>query len=234
MALPGAVLALAAGLLLIGLAWPRFTAAVALIPGRAVLDGIGRGEPADAAALQKAAGAHVAALRVLPDAAGNLGLGELRFEQGLAGGDSSQTMAVFAESRRALEAAVELGPGDPFAWLWLAYATLFERRDDHVAARYLAVSLSTGPYSSGLLVRRFELGLALWGNLGAAECDAMAEQARALARLNPYSLAVAARKAHAVSFVRQSLAEHENLLAAFDRNLVVLPPQQDRLPATSP
>lgn len=214
-------MALAAGVLLLSLAWPRLdTALLRVMPDGVVADLTAGGEPS-LADVARAATRLSGSSRLQPDAGGLGDLAALQLHQALAAGpETSAGARLAAASRQAQAAALERRPGDGFGWFRLAQATILSEGVGPEAARYLAASLTAYPAAGELLLPRLELAFLMWPLLAEETRAAVAPQIRLAAAGNFWrrrALVDLARSRFALPQVRAALREDAALAADFQQ-----------------
>lgn len=153
--------ALAAGLLVAGLALPRVAAyGVALSDGAAVSIALaeGRGLPADA--LSDARRRHAQALSLHGDA--QLALDLARFDLRAADAGNGEALAA---AHAHLREAASRSPNDAFIWSQLAHVAQLRGAPIDETAAYLRLSRLTGRFEAPAMLLRVRTALPLWSEL---------------------------------------------------------------------
>jgi hypothetical protein len=208
-------LCLLVGMVTIGLAAPRFVAAVSAIPGDAVRFQLERQNTVGDASLHLLIDNRRLALRWIEDpvyfrdigAAGTV----LSFRQQA---DDPARKAQLGESEEALLNGLRLAPVDPYSWARLAYVRLQRGTDAKAVIAALHMSLLTGSYDPELTKFRLSLALPLWSQLAAEDRQAFMTQLRVLWRDAPEDVARMTANPRDYPIVIQALAANP---AAFDQ-----------------
>ena len=212
-----AIIAFVFGALLVGFAAPHFTAGIADLPARPVLEELRKGAALTIRYLDIAADSRKASLDWIEDGRGWASLGLLYFSEarriGLAtvSGRAKLEQSVLADRR-----AVNLSPGQAYAWTRLAHAELLQTGPGPRIAPLLARAIAQAPYDPALLFGRLELSFLTWRQLDPAVRELVAEQVRFAASIDPKRLAALSRERYAISAVRDALIDTPDLRRRVD------------------
>ncbi len=170
-----ALVALAA----IGLALPRFLAAVAALPGDPAVERLYEGEAIERPVLQALVESRRQALARAESGEHwhELALALLYRAQGLPDAEGPDRLADLLASRAAFWQALRQQPLDSHAWLRLAYNEAVLGRLQ-AAATALLGAIQTAPFQPDQFASRIVLGLQLWDALSADGRDLWAQQVR--------------------------------------------------------
>ena len=80
------------------------------------------------------------------------------------------------DSMLSMEKSLLRSPSEPSYWLRLTFLGLINGGEKETASRALTLSILTGPYERGLVLRRVRYGLFLWPNLNEEEREVIRRQ----------------------------------------------------------
>lgn len=212
-----AVVALVAGLALLGLSAPRFVAAGIVLPHDEIVPRLGRGEEVAAPELSLAIEAHEAAIAWHDSARLHQRLGQLRFALARRVPQADRRALALETAVEAHEAALARNPTLPFSALQIALARLELSGPGPAFAAAFARSVRVAPVAPDLMFARVGIGLRAWPRLDAPTRDLVVAQVRSAAELDPKRLANAVGGASRQALVRRLLVERPDLLAALER-----------------
>jgi hypothetical protein len=230
-----AMLALLVGIALLALGLPRLEAALIVLPATPALEALSAGRSVDRRTLEAAARAHERALSFAADTANAEALGRLRLaEVSLQDPAAPADREALNRSIAALRQSLALAPASPYRWLDLAFAEGLAAGIGPAVLPALRMSVATGPYTRGLLMRRLGLGLRVWTSLDPTTRGVLEADIRALGRDNPYMLAVFAKQQYAAATIRRALGDDPASLRRFDEIYVRPADTLDKMPVNPP
>jgi hypothetical protein len=198
--------ALAAGLLLIGLAAPRFVAASLSLTARNPLWDAGRGKKPTDAALDRAASDIAHAQSWVPNGGQETDRSILLAMRAVRAGSAADRTRLLRSSEAAAIAGLALSPAQPSGWARLAW--LRARLGNPAgAATALRLSLETGSVMPPITVDRLALGLSLLPHMDAATKAALAREVRQAWIMAPAAVNRLARNPANAVFIRDALAD---------------------------
>lgn len=212
-----AIIALVFSAVLIGFAAPHLVAGLAELPSRPVLEELRKGAVLTDRYLEIAADSKNASLDWIENGRGWASLGLLHFTEarriGLAtaSGRAKLQQSILADRR-----AVNLSPGQAYAWTRLVHAELLQAGPNPKIVPLLKRAIAQAPYDPELLFGRLELSFVTWRHLDPTLREAVAEQVRFAASINPRNLAAMSRERFAITMVRNALAETPELRRRVD------------------
>lgn len=213
--LPG-LAAVAAGAVLVVVAWPRFIGGAVIAPHEALLRDIARGAKPAAASLREARESARISLDWFDYSRTRMRLGA--FELVTADLETAPDLRRGALDRSiaALDAGLARSPGDAYGWLQLAQA--MRQRNGATAALNppLRMSLRTARYEHRLIIPRLELAFSAWNVLEPDVREALGPQIVRAVDIAPVKLARATRRFFVLRQVRQVLAASPVHLERFD------------------
>lgn len=157
-------LPLVLALLVLGLAVPRLLGAWAMLPGNPVYDAMrpGGSRP-DFADLRALMDSRIQALRWIDDPAAWAQLGAAQAALARrAGTRTPEGLRFVLESIESHRASLALAPADPYAWLRLANMTARIEGYSENVAKFLKMSVLTGPNERAIVLHRTQLALYAW------------------------------------------------------------------------
>lgn len=211
--------AVAVGALLLALAVPRTIAYVTTARDDEIVVALARYTQPTPIEMQVAAESRRAALSWHDDAHLHADIAALELATARkAGLASREGIARIERAETEARAALELAPGQPYAWITLLYAALAEGRGKDTIAPLYRMAVASAPHDPALVMARVELGLtaAARGVLDDADRALVDAQIRLAAAGAPKLLAEYARQHHALGPVRAALARDTTLRARFD------------------
>lgn len=212
------LLALALGLALIVVAFPRLMAAIYAAPTSAVALKLDR-EPATVTPAELLAARRALQLALAWEDDGVLAVRLARVDLVLAarefraGGDP---LAFVDDTIEAARRGLTAAPAQARGWLLLAEATLARTSDPGAIVPFLLQSIAASPHDVWLAPNRAELGVRAWPWLDAKARAAVAEQIRLTSMRWPDSTVEIARRAGDPGPVREALASQPAVLRQFD------------------
>lgn len=220
--LPGSLAAVAAGAVLVAVAWPRFIGGAAIAPHEDLLRDIARGARPDAVSLREARESARLSLDWYDYGRTRMRLGA--FELVTADLETTPQLRRGALDRSvaALRTGLARSPGDAYGWLQLAQALRLRDGATPDINPPLRMSLRVAAYEHRLLMPRLELALSAWNVLDPGLRAAFGRQIVRAVDIAPVKLARATRRYFALRQVRQALASSPVHLERF--NIVYLSP----------
>lgn len=210
--------ALALGLALIVVAFPRLVAALYAVPAGAAIAKLDKSDPRLAPGELLTARESLR-LALAWEADGGTAVELARVALSLAarefraGGDPAPLIDETIEASRK---ALQLAPAQARGWLLLAEATLAKTSDPATITPFLLESIRASPYDVWLAPHRAELGLRAWGWLEPQAREAVADQIRLTAQRSPDRVVVMARRAGDPGPIREALIGDPEKLRRFD------------------
>jgi hypothetical protein len=218
-----ALVALAAGVVLLALATPRVVGGILAADG-AALAALGRGERVSATRLADAAAARRSALGWHESAETWTALAALELAR-------SRDIRLPETARRAfVDAAITAyrrglsrGPAQPYAWLQYGQALLARAGAGARIDPVVRLSLDLAPDEPPLVMQRVEIGFLAERLLAPDTRQAIRDQTHRVAAFAPRRLAEFARDRFALMWVREQLADDPATLRRFDAAYFSLP-----------
>lgn len=211
------LVAAAFGIVLVGLAIPRFVGGLVVSPFDETLRALGRGETVSDGDLRIAARSRETALKWYDNARWEADLGALNYTLArrlpLGSAERAELVAAAIERDRR---AVARTPSAAIPWLRLAQAQV--ERDGLAAdvAPYLRMSYRTAPYDPRMVMPRLQLAMTVWNDLP----DDLRETANAQIRLAmdwfPRELVQVTRSRRRLAEVRSALGAGTEARARFN------------------
>ncbi len=221
-----AVVALLAGVALLGLAVPRVVAAGLVLPHETLVARLAAGESLVLPELAPAIRAHEAALDWHASARLYQRLGQLRLAAARATTLEAERRRLREAAARAHEAAVARNPALGYAWFQLAVLRLELDGPGPAFARAFARSVAVAPAAPAPLFARVRLGLGAWPRLDPDSRRLLGAQVALAAEIDPQRLLETVSGANRRALLRRLLAERPDLLARLDA-LLTVPRAQD-------
>jgi hypothetical protein len=213
------VLAACVGVLLIALGLPRALAYVVSAPDDEIVVALAKPTAPPTPRILDAAAARRASLARRDDGHLHADLAALELALAHRAGLASREGAARLERVEVeARAALTLAPGQPYAWVALAYAMVARGADRAALAPVYRMAVEIASHEPALVVPRVELGFAAQAR-GALDDGGQAllrEQIRVAAAGDPAELAQLARRRYLLAAIRAVLADDPTLRARFD------------------
>ena len=197
---------------------PRLVSAVTLLPSQATLEAVGKGETISERAVKNAISGRKAAAGWVADPGTFAEIGSLHLvEAERAGYDTPEGTRLLEASIAAERQSLSLSPAQPYAWVQLFQARIALEGPSEDLSRIFTMSVKTAPTEPPLVMRRLELGLAIWFFLNPEATESLRSQAVIAAQHFPTRLAELAKKRYALQLVYDALADKPELRQRFTR-----------------
>lgn len=197
-------MALALGVLLLGLGVPRLIASFMALDARAVLGSVRSGEAVAPGEMAAGATGIVDAARWARDGELESGRGFLLLVQAERVPPGVERERLYADAETALAAALAEAPGQPTPWLHLAW--LRERRGDAAGAvAALRLSMLSGAVVPEMMAIRLDLGLRLLPAMDAETAGLLNRQIRLSWVIAPELIAALSNRPGLGDLVRNAL-----------------------------
>lgn len=157
------------GVAILVLAAPRLMAEMIMMPVQPTLEQLKQGDAVDDKVLMKAYEALLQSETWVRTGDGLLKRAWLEHELAKRSGDQAEQVAWLEKSERSTEQSVLMAPGNPHAWMRLAYLRYRLSGAESGAKEALLLSLRTGPYEQVLTLRQIRYAIEMWSEFSEAE-----------------------------------------------------------------